>query len=65
MEIVNKLLYIIYFLSLLNIIKHLFLFIQHISKAEIKKYQINKTSVLFLGLSISYLLMSIINGITI
>lgn len=66
--LLNKLLMFLFFISLLNTIRHSYYFIQAmVSSNEEKqvKYVISKTSLLLLGLSIGYILSSIFTGIKI
>jgi hypothetical protein len=63
--IINKLLFITLILSILNILRNLFLFILDWSKDEEEKVKIKLTSksLLLLGLSIAYVISSIFTGI--
>lgn len=64
-EILNRILLIIFVLSMLNTIWHIFFFIQAYAKAEQEntKYIVSRRSLLILGLSIAYIITSIITGI--
>lgn len=64
-EFLNNVLVLLYVLSILNCVRHIFFFIQTYYAEESKKYILNKYSILFLGLSISYIVTGIINGIKI
>ena len=61
--IINKLMYMVLFLSILNTVRHGFLFFLKFTDAE--RYKISDTSVLLLGLSVSFILMCIFNGVTV
>lgn len=61
--ILNKIMYILFFLSVVNVSRHLFLFLIKIS--DQKKYEITNSSLFYLGLSISMILTSIVTGIKI
>jgi hypothetical protein len=58
-EALNKLLLVLFFVSLLNTIRHAYYFIQAIvssSEEEPIKYVISKSDLTMLGLSIAYIL---------
>lgn len=66
LDISNKILLIIFFLSILNMVRHVYYFIQAWVKSETdepRKYILSKTSLLLLGMSMAYILMTIFNGI--
>jgi hypothetical protein len=62
-DIVNKILIFILCLSGLNVIRHSFFLVRSIVNKE--RFIMNKQPLLFLAMSIAYILMSIFNGITI
>lgn len=67
-DILNKILIMLFFLSSLNIIRHFYYFIQAFfttSEDNPVKYKITKTSLLLLGISIAYILSVIFTGIKI
>jgi len=67
-EIINKIMVILYVLSCLNVIRHSLIFVRQfreLDNDENMRYKITKSSLLILGLSISYIITGIINGITI
>jgi len=67
-EIINKILVMLFVLSCLNVFRHTYYFIQAWVKSNDKtptKYRIGATSLIFLGLSLSYIITSITVGITI
>jgi hypothetical protein len=66
--LLNKLLMFLFFVSLLNSIRHAYYFIQAIvssTEEQQLKYVISKTSLILLGLSIGYILSVIFTGIKI
>ena len=64
-DTLNKILLIVFVLSILNVLWHLFFFIQAYVKTEIEnsKYIVSPRSLFMLGLSIAYVVASIITGI--
>ena len=66
--LLNKLFIVLFFVSLLNTVRHTYYFIQAIvssTEEQPTKYVIPKTSLILLGLSIAYILTSIFTGIKI
>jgi hypothetical protein len=66
-EIINKLLMVVFFVSILNFTRHAYYFIQAMvaSTEEIPvKYRITDKSLVLLGISIAYVLSTIFTGIT-
>ncbi len=66
-DILNKILIVLFFLSCVNVIRHGYYFIQAYSKAEteeIERYKLDKLPLLLLGLSIAMIFTSIFSGIT-
>lgn len=66
--LLNKVLMVLFFISLLNTIRHTYYFIQVIvtsTEEQPIKYVISKNSLILLGLSISYVLSVIFTGIKI
>jgi hypothetical protein len=66
--LLNKLFIVLFFVSLLNSVRHAYYFIQAIvtsTEEQPIKYVISKTSLTLLGLSIAYILSSIFTGIKI
>ncbi len=61
--LINKVLFMLLFLSILNVVRNLFFVVSSLKNEE--KYIMNNKSLILLGLSISYILMTIFNGITI
>jgi hypothetical protein len=59
--ILNKIMYLLFFLSTTNVVRHIFFFLIKIS--DQRKYEISKTALFYLGLSISMILTSIVTGI--
>lgn len=67
-DIINKILVVIFVLSCLNAFRHGYYFVQAWVKSNNDnptKYRMGNTSLLFLGLSLAYIISSIITGITI
>lgn len=67
-ELVNKILMTLFFMSLLNVIRHLYYFIQAFiqsSEEESRKYKLSTKSLLLLGISLGYILTIIFTGIKI
>lgn len=64
MDFLNKVLYILFFLSVLNILRRLFFLIKAF-RTEDAVFVMEKTDILILGVSISYVLTCIFNGISV
>lgn len=67
-EILNKLFTVIFFMSCLTTFRHGYYFIQAFLLSTVEepvKYRLDKTSLLFLGISIAYILTAIFTGIKI
>ncbi len=65
-ELLNKTLFILFFLSCLTTIRHGYYFIQAFilsTQEEPKKYIVSKTALILLGVCISYILTVIFTGI--
>jgi len=65
-DIINKISFILFFLSALNVIRTLFFLIGSFIKSDDEtphKFRLNKSQLLLLGLSISYILTIIFTGI--
>jgi len=61
--ILNKIMFVLFFLSLINVIRHTLLFMLKLD--DTKRYTLERTELFYLGLSISMLLTSIFSGIKI
>ena len=61
MDILNRVLLLLFILSTLNMLRHGFFLLRSFRGGE--RFVLEKNSLLYLGMSISYFLMSIINGI--
>jgi hypothetical protein len=61
MDILNRVLLLLFILSTLNMLRHGFFLLRSFRSEE--RFVLEKNSLLYLGISISYFLMSIINGI--
>ncbi len=67
-EIFNKILFTLFFMSCLTTIRHLYYFVQayFLSSEELPiKYTVSKSSLFFLCLSIGYILSTLFTGIKI
>jgi len=62
-DIFNKVLVFLFCLSILNVIRHVFFLVRNIINKE--RFVMEKRQLLFLGMSIAYILMSFIEKITI
>jgi|688.fasta_scaffold941250_2 hypothetical protein len=65
-DILNKILVVIFFMSCLNVLRHVYYFIQAfvMSNEETPiKYRLSSTALIFLGLSVSYILSVLLTGI--
>jgi hypothetical protein len=62
-DIFNKVLVFLFCLSILNVIRHTFFLITKVVRKE--RFVIDKKPLLFLGMSIAFILMSFIEKITI
>ncbi len=54
--LVEKILYLLFFLSVLNVLSHLFNLVVEIRKEEPKEIENTKFSIFLFGLSLSYIL---------
>jgi hypothetical protein len=61
--LVDKSLFVIFFMSCLIILRQTFLFIRHLRNPEPQKYTINMTALIYLGLSVAVILTAVIKGI--
>ena len=67
-NILNKILLVLFFMSCLNIVRHGYYFIAAVissTEEEPKKYKIADISIYLLGISIAYILSVVFTGITI
>lgn len=67
LDLLNKALLLVMVLSSLNIVRHLYYFIQAWAKSNNEnpqKYILDRRSLILLGLSIGYVIMAIIDGLT-
>lgn len=62
-ELVDKILFVGFFMACLVIIRHIFLFIRHLNNPEPKPYEIDMKNLYYLGLSVAVVLSGIIKGI--
>ena len=61
--LLDKLLYVIFFLAWFVLIRHGFLFYRNYSSDEPKRYTISSTQLLYIALSLATILMTIFKGI--
>jgi hypothetical protein len=61
MDILNRVVLLLFILSSLNILRHGFFLLRSFRGEE--RFVLDKKALFFLGISISYFLMTIINGI--
>jgi hypothetical protein len=64
-SLLDKLLYVALFMSILFIVRHAFLFFRNLMDVEPKKYALTRKELIYLGLSIAYIINCIINGINV
>jgi hypothetical protein len=67
LDILNKILTIVFFMSALNVVRHTYYFIQAWVKSSgesPQKYILSGSSLWVLSVSLAYILCTIINGIT-
>lgn len=66
-ELINKILMTLFFMSSLNVLRHIFYFVQFfvqpVNDDQINKYKISPKSLLLLGISLGYILTVIFSGI--
>ena len=61
----NKILFLFLFMSILYLLRHLYFIIQALITNESRTLMITQTTLLYIGLSISYILVVIFTGIKI
>lgn len=64
MDILNKILFLLFFLSTLNVVRHLYFIVQALGINK-ERYTLKDSSLWLLGLSIGFILTCIFTGITI
>jgi hypothetical protein len=67
LDILNKILTIVFFMSVLNVVRHTYYFIQAWVKSSSEspqKYILSGSSLWVLSVSLAYILCAIVNGIT-
>ncbi len=62
MFIIEKISFFLFFLSILNILKHSFNFILELRREQPEKISLSKRELVFLGFSIAYILTIIFTG---
>jgi len=60
--LVEKIIYLLFFLSVSNVVSHLFSLVTEIRKEEPKEIESTKMSIFLFGLSLSYILTIIFTG---
>ena len=66
--ILNKILMTLFFMSCLNVLRHLYFFLQAVltnTEENPNKYKISNVSLFLLGISIAYIITTIMTGLTI
>lgn len=64
MDILNKILFLLFFLSILNVVRHIYFIVQALAINR-ERYVLKDISLWLLGLSIGFILTCIFTGITI
>jgi len=62
-ELINKILYIGFFVSLLVILRHAYLFTMNFRSEQPKKYKLTNRELIYVCISLAVLLASIVKGI--
>lgn len=62
-SLIDKILYLAFFMSVLCLIKHVGKFLKELMKKDPQKLTYSKTDLLFTAVSLSYILTCIFNGI--
>jgi hypothetical protein len=63
--LINKTLLMGFVLSILVLVRHVFLFFRNMNDLEPKKYILTRKELIWVGLSFAYIITSLINGIKI
>jgi len=62
--LLNKILILIFFMSLLNLVKHVWNIFMVLRNEDVpNKYELSKRELIFLGISVAYILTTIFTGI--
>ena len=61
--LLDKSLFVVFFMACLIVLRQVFLFTKHLSNPEPQKYTINTKALIYFGLSIAVILTAIIKGI--
>ena len=65
-SLINKVLFLLFFMSIFNIFKHGWKILSILRNSEVpNKYELSKQELIFLGLSVAYVLTTIFTKITI
>jgi hypothetical protein len=62
-ELIDKLLFVGFFMAVLVIIRNAFLFGRHLTNPEPQRYTISSKSLLYLGISVALVLSTLFKGI--
>jgi hypothetical protein len=63
-SLLNKVLFVLFFMSILNILRHVWKVFMILRNDNIpNKYELSKRELIFLGISVSYILTTIFTGI--
>jgi hypothetical protein len=64
--LINKTLYVLFFMSILNVLRHTWKVFSIVRNEDVpNKYELSKQELIFLGLSVAYVLTTIFTKITI
>ena len=65
-SLINKVLFVLFFISILNVVRHGWKIFMRLRDTDLpNKYELTKTELIFLGLSIAYIFTTLFNGIKI
>jgi preprotein translocase subunit Sec61beta len=62
-SLIDKALFVAFFMSCLIIIRQLFLFVRHLNKPEPQSFEINPKNLTYLAISVAIILTTIFKGI--
>jgi hypothetical protein len=62
MDISSKIMFFVFFMSSLNILRHIWKILIELRKEEPQKVQYTKTDIVLLGCSVSYILTTLFTG---
>jgi len=65
-SLLNKVLFLFFFLACFNIVRHIWKVFLRLREEDVpKKYELSKNELIFLGISVAYVLTTLFTGITI